>query len=108
MREILNFVVGHGVVIGKLLSCLDILECLVDPIGTIEADPAVGAARMVHGSSDKCKEHPFIHIDLTCMRIIWAIVLLYFTGINSLTSLQILCSVEAFSLLIIVSSLTIV
>jgi hypothetical protein len=108
LREILNFVVGHGVVIGKLLSCFDIFECFVVPIGTIEADSAVGAARMVHGSSDKCKEHPFIHIDLTCMRAVRAVINLHLASIDDLSFLKVLGCVKACSSLVAIFYLTIV
>ena len=63
---------------------------------------------MVDAAANLSEHDPLIDANLTCMRIIWAIVLLYLAGVNNLTSLQILRGVEALSLLIAIFSLTIV
>ena len=46
--EVFNFVVGHSIVVCQLVTLLDVLECFVNPISSIEANSAVRVTGMVN------------------------------------------------------------
>ena len=106
--EVLDFIVSHGIVIGQFFSCFNVPVGFVDPVGPIKPDTAVGIAGMIDASAYLSEHDPLIHSNLTGMRIVGAIIFLYLTGIDYISSFQVFSSVKSLTLLAWIFFLTIV
>ena len=89
----------EAVIEREFLTRTNICEGMDENFPTFDPCFAVGIAGMIDASAYLSEHDPLFHSNLTGMRIVGAIIFLYLTGIDYISSFQVFSSVKSLTLL---------